>query len=67
MPEQWNWKMFIRTPDFVGEDDFEILEASLHFSRLGLFKEAIQILEEACIKPVSQAKQNHLILKAIIC
>ncbi len=22
-PEQWNWKLFIRTPDFVGDEDLE--------------------------------------------
>ena len=33
--------------DFVGEDDFEILETSLVFSRLGLNQEAIKILEQA--------------------
>lgn len=48
--------------DFVGEDDFEILEASLDFSRLGLNGEAIRILESACIGPVPSGNQNHLIL-----
>ncbi len=48
--------------EFVGEDDFEILEASLDFSRLGLNKEAITVLEEGCLKPVPSEKQNHLIL-----
>jgi len=47
--------------DFVGEDDFEILETSLTFSRLGLYKEAIQVLESACIDPVPAEKRNHLI------
>ena len=48
--------------EFVGEDDFEILEAGLDFSRLGLNKEAITVLEEGCLKPVPSDKQNHLIL-----
>ena len=46
---------------FVGEDDFEILETSLVFSRLGLFKEAIHLLESACIDPLSTDDQDHLI------
>lgn len=47
---------------FVGEDDFEIMEASLDFSRLGLGKEAIRILEAGCVDPVSPASRNHLVL-----
>lgn len=47
--------------DFVGEDDFEILETSLTFSGLGLYKEAIQVLESACIDPVPAEKRNYLI------
>jgi tetratricopeptide (TPR) repeat protein len=47
---------------FVGEDDFEILEASLDFSRLGMVKEAIRILESGCVSPLQPADQNHLIL-----
>ena len=47
--------------EFAGEDDFEILETSLDFSRLGLIKEAIRILESACISPLPASDQNHLI------
>ena len=47
--------------DFLGEDDFQILETSLVFSRLGLVKEAIQILESGSIEYSSAADQNHLI------
>ncbi len=47
--------------DFVGEDDFEILEASLTFSKVGLIKEAIDILEAVCIEPVQPASQDHLL------
>jgi len=53
--------------DFVGEDDFEILEASLVFSRLGLYEEAIKILESACIKPLSSEDKNHLIQYQLAC
>ncbi len=47
--------------DFVGEDDFEILEGSLVFSRVGLVSEAIEILESACINIVPAEEQNHLV------
>ncbi len=47
--------------DFLGEDDFEILETSLVFSKVGLVKEAIQILEMGCVNPSSEEDQNHLI------
>jgi len=48
--------------EFVGEDDFEILETSLVFSRLGMAKEAIRVLESGCISPVPPGDQNHLVL-----
>ncbi len=47
--------------DFVGEDDFEILEASLVFSRIGMYDEAISVIESSCIEPLSAEKRNHLI------
>ena len=47
--------------DFVGEDDFEILEASLDFSRLGLEEEAIRTLEAGCVDPVPPGNRNHLV------
>jgi tetratricopeptide (TPR) repeat protein len=37
---------------FVGEDDFELLEASLAFAELGLFEQAGQIVREACVNAV---------------
>ncbi len=47
--------------DFIGEDDFEILETSLVFSSLGLVNEAIHILESACINPLPAEDHNHLV------
>jgi len=47
--------------DFAGEDDFEILESSLVFSGIGLIAEAIDILESACIDPITPEQQDHLI------
>jgi len=47
--------------NFLGEDDFEILETSLVFSRLGLVNEAIRILEMGCINASHADNQNHLI------
>src|SRR4030042_1558378 len=49
------------TRKFVGEYDFEILEASLAFSGSGLIKEAAWILENSCIKGLAENKQNYLI------
>ncbi len=37
------------TRDFVGEYDFEMLDASIAFSELGLAQEAAWILENACL------------------
>jgi len=47
--------------DYTGEVDFEILETSLVFSGMGLIGEAIDILESACIDPVSPEERDHLI------
>jgi tetratricopeptide (TPR) repeat protein len=47
--------------DFVGEIDFTVLETSLVFSRIGLFDEAINILESICMDPVLPENRNHLI------
>ncbi|MHC4705093.1 MAG: DUF5107 domain-containing protein, partial [Planctomycetota bacterium] len=41
-----------RARAFVGEDDFQMLEASLVFAELGLAKEAEQLLEAACVQAV---------------
>jgi tetratricopeptide (TPR) repeat protein len=47
---------------FVGEKDFEVMESSFFFSNLGLIKEAIQVLESACVKNISPEKQNMMVL-----
>ncbi len=49
------------TRKFVGEYDFEMLEASLVFSGVGLAGNAVWILENSCIKGVDENKQNFLI------
>lgn len=61
LSEQNKHKEINKIRDFLGEDDFEILETSFVCSSLGLIKEAIQILESGCVKPVSPEDQNHLI------
>jgi tetratricopeptide (TPR) repeat protein len=50
---------------FIGEKDFEVMEASLYFSNLGLNREAIQVLESASVNPVSPEKQNTMVLYQI--
>ena len=50
------------TRKFVGEYDFEMLEASIAFSGLNLFREAAWILENSCIKGVDEKMQNVLTL-----
>jgi tetratricopeptide (TPR) repeat protein len=47
--------------EFAGEYDFEMLEASIAFSELGLNAEAAWILENACINGQDDKKQNFLI------
>mgnify|MGYP005839862435 FL=1 len=37
---------------FLGEDDFEVLEASLVWAGLGQFAEAAQVVQAGCIDPV---------------
>jgi len=49
------------TRKFVGEYDFEMLEASIVFSEIGLFREAAWILENSCIYGVEEENQNHLV------
>ncbi len=46
---------------YLGEYDFEMLEASIAFSELGLAAEAAWILENACISGVPAEKRNILI------
>ncbi len=44
---------FVRqSRSFLGEDDFELLEASLVFAELGLFNQASRIVQEACVGAV---------------
>lgn len=50
------------TRDFLGEIDFELLEACLVFSDLMLYEEAVRILETACVQPVPADKVNPLVL-----
>lgn len=47
---------------FLGESDFEIMEAGNIFSNMGLIPEAIAVLESGCIDNVPSDKQNLLIL-----
>jgi len=47
---------------FLGEDDFEIMEAGYLFSNSGLYHEAIQILEFFCVDNVTLDQQNPLVL-----
>jgi len=46
--------------DFVGEDDFEMLETSLAFAELGLVNEAAKLLSAVCIEAVPQTERNPL-------
>lgn len=48
--------------NFLGETEFEIMESAFVFSNLGLYNEAIQILETSCVNTVSPEKQNLLVL-----
>jgi tetratricopeptide (TPR) repeat protein len=52
---------FVRAArDFVGEDDFEMLETSLVFAELGLRKEAAQLLKAVCIDAVAEKERSPL-------
>ncbi len=52
---------FVKTiRDYVGEDDFEMLETSLVFVESGLVKEAAKLLEAVCIEAVPQARRSPL-------
>jgi tetratricopeptide (TPR) repeat protein len=48
--------------EFIGEDDFQLMEASNIFSNLGLADEAITVLESGAINNVPDEKQNQLVL-----
>ncbi|MHC4584040.1 MAG: DUF5107 domain-containing protein [Planctomycetota bacterium] len=45
---------------FVGEDDFQMLEASLVFGQLGLAKEAEEVLSAMCVKAVQENERSPL-------
>jgi tetratricopeptide (TPR) repeat protein len=52
---------FVRVArDFVGEDDFEMLETSLVFAELGLAQEAAKLLAAACIDAVPEKERSPL-------
>lgn len=46
--------------DFVGEDDFELLETSLVFAELGLVDQAYRIVQAACVDGVPLAQRSCL-------
>ena len=45
---------------FLGERDFELLEASLVFADLGLYEEAAAVVQAACVDAVSEAERSFL-------
>jgi tetratricopeptide (TPR) repeat protein len=45
---------------FVGEDDFQMLEASIVFGDLGLTKEAAKLLLAVCVEAVSEEERSPL-------
>jgi tetratricopeptide (TPR) repeat protein len=52
---------FVRqTRSFVGEYEFEMLETALVFAELGLTKEAVTLLDAACVKGVPQSERSPL-------
>jgi len=56
-------KRFVRQArTFVGEVDFQMIEASLVFAELGLWNEAGSILSAVCVEPVAEAERNPLVL-----
>ena len=52
---------FVReTRAFVGEDDFEMLQTSLVFAKLGLAKEAEKLLGAVCVRAVPERERSPL-------
>ncbi|MHC4533219.1 MAG: DUF5107 domain-containing protein [Planctomycetota bacterium] len=45
---------------FVGEDDFQMLEASLIFGQLGLAKEAEELLSAVCVEAIQEDERSPL-------
>lgn len=48
------------TRKYLGEDDFEMIEAALIFADLGLYPEAAELLDAVCVRPVSEDTRNPL-------
>ncbi|UCG26870.1 MAG: DUF5107 domain-containing protein, partial [Bacteroidales bacterium] len=48
--------------DYLGEDDFELIETGLLIAELGLYIEAAKVLETACIEPLPEEEYNPLVL-----
>ena len=44
--------------DFIGEDDFEMLETSLVFAELGLLNEAARLLSAVCVEAVAENERS---------
>jgi len=54
-------KRFVREArDFVGEDEFEMLEAGLVFADLAMAKEAEELLRAACVEAVPEDQRSPL-------
>jgi tetratricopeptide (TPR) repeat protein len=48
--------------EFMGEDDFEMIETSLFFAEVGLFDEAQQILSATCVEALPSEQRSPLTL-----
>ncbi|HPC96859.1 MAG TPA: DUF5107 domain-containing protein [Sedimentisphaerales bacterium] len=46
--------------EFVGEDDFEMIETSLLFAEVGLVQEASRLLDAVCVEAVPEAERSPL-------
>ncbi|MHC4431269.1 MAG: tetratricopeptide repeat protein, partial [Planctomycetota bacterium] len=55
-------RFFREARAFVGEDDFQMLEASLVFADLGLANRAARLLRAACVQAVPEQKRSPLVL-----
>jgi len=54
-------RRFVReTRDFVGEDDFQMLETGLVFAELGLVDEAARLLSAVCVEAAPQTERSPL-------
>jgi tetratricopeptide (TPR) repeat protein len=52
---------------FVGEDDFQMLEASLVFADLGLANKASRLLQAVCVDAVAEGQRSPLPLYYLAC